>query len=57
MREFVGDSKQYESSVADDGSVLVLIDCTVDEDLIQKVFLLLFNNRILQENLLIEYKK
>lgn len=32
-REFVGDAKKYESCVSDDGSLLVAIDTTCDEEL------------------------
>lgn len=46
MREFMGDKEKYESAVADDGSVLVMIDVTVDKDLIERNIGREFVNRV-----------
>jgi len=36
-REFSGDTKKYEACVSDDGSIMVAIDTTIDEEIFQEL--------------------
>lgn len=36
-REFIGDNKQYEAAVSDDGSLMIVIDTTCDEEILAEL--------------------